>query len=89
MRDNWPVSCGELRQWIVEDRFVLGRPGWEQAGARFVAGVHPYELTKIRLLNGSHSPLGCLAYLLGYRMWPRRSSMRTLERSFTVTTWNR
>ncbi len=67
IRDNWPVFCEDFRQWIIEDRFALGRPEWERAGARFVADVHPYELMKIRLLNGSHSALGYLGYLLGYR----------------------
>jgi mannitol 2-dehydrogenase len=65
--DNWPVFCEDFRQWIIEDRFTLGRPEWERAGARFVPDVHPYELMKIRLLNGSHSALGYLAYLLDFR----------------------
>jgi len=67
LQDNWPVFCEDFRQWIVEDRFPFGRPEWDRAGARFVADVHPYELMKIRLLNGSHSALGYLGYLLGFR----------------------
>ena len=67
VRDNWPVFCEDFRQWVIEDRFATGRPPWEEAGAQFVPDVHPYELMKIRLLNGSHSALAYLAYLLGHR----------------------
>jgi fructuronate reductase len=67
IHDNWPVFCEDFRQWIIEDHFPAGRPEWDQAGARFVPNVHPYELMKIRLLNGSHSTLGYLGYLLGFR----------------------
>ena len=65
--DRWPVFCEDFVQWVIEDRFVSGRPEWERAGVQMVADVHPYELMKIRLLNGSHSALSYLGYLLGYR----------------------
>lgn len=52
--DAWPVTCESFRQWVIEDYFVLGRPPWEKAGAQMTPDVEPYELMKIRLLNGSH-----------------------------------
>lgn len=65
--DAWPVVCEDFRQWYVEESFADGRPDWDAAGAVFVPDVTPYELMKIRLLNGSHSALAYLSYLLGYR----------------------
>jgi fructuronate reductase len=61
--DAWPVSSEDFRQWVIEDRFPLGRPAWEQAGALLVDDVTPYELAKLRMLNGVHSTLAYLALL--------------------------
>ena len=65
--DAWPVTTEPFSQWVIEDRFPAGRPAWEQVGAELVADVHPYELMKLRLLNGSHSTLAYLGYLAGYQ----------------------
>ena len=64
--DAAPVITEPFSQWVIEDRFPLGRPDWGQAGAEFVANVAPYENMKLRLLNGSHSTLAYLGYLAGY-----------------------
>jgi mannitol 2-dehydrogenase len=58
--DGWPVVCEPFRQWVIEDRFVAGRPPWEDADALFTDRVHDWELYKLRMLNASHS---CIAYL--------------------------
>ena len=56
--DGWPVVAEEFTQWVVEDAFGgAGRPAWDDAGALFVPDVLPFELMKLRLLNGSHSAL--------------------------------
>jgi len=64
--DAAPVVTEPFTQWVIEDRFPLGRPDWALAGAEFVADVAPYENMKLRLLNGSHSTLAYLGYLAGY-----------------------
>ncbi len=64
--DNWPVFCEDFTQWVIEDRFVLGRPAWERVGAQFVPDVTPYEMMKLRLLNGSHLAVAALGRLAGY-----------------------
>ena len=33
--DAWPVVTEPFFQWVIEDRFPLGRPGWERAGVEF------------------------------------------------------
>ena len=53
-------------QWVIEDRFVQGRPAWEDVGAQFVDDVTPYEFMKLRLLNGSHLAVSGLGRLSGY-----------------------
>ena len=68
LEDNWPVVCEPFTQWVLEDKFSLGRPPVEDAGAQVVADVEPYELMKLRLLNASHQGLCYLGYLAGYRL---------------------
>lgn len=66
LRDAWPVVTEPFRQWVIEDAFAGSRPAWDIAGARFVSDVAPYELMKLRLLNGSHSTLAYLGCLAGH-----------------------
>lgn len=66
VEDAWPVMTEPFRQWVIEDHFADGRPDWTAGGARFVADVEPFELMKLRLLNGSHSTLAYLGYLAGH-----------------------
>jgi D-arabinitol 4-dehydrogenase len=53
--DACPVMAEAFRQWVIEERFIAGRPPLEQVGVTFVDDVHPYEDAKIRILNASHS----------------------------------
>jgi mannitol 2-dehydrogenase len=64
LEDNWPVFCEEFRQWVVEDRFPAGRPALDAVGVTFTADVAPYELMKIRILNGGHAAIAYPAGLL-------------------------
>ncbi|MEX0860361.1 MAG: mannitol dehydrogenase family protein [Cucumibacter sp.] len=64
IEDNWPVACETFRQWVVEDQFPAGRPALEKVGVTFVADVAPYELMKIRILNGGHAAIAYPAGLL-------------------------
>jgi fructuronate reductase len=66
LRDDLPVFGEPYRQWVLEDSFRGPRPYWEAGGASFVADVTPFELTKLRLLNGSHSALAYLGLAAGY-----------------------
>ncbi|MCK9813752.1 mannitol dehydrogenase family protein [Pseudomonas sp. MAFF 302046] len=65
--DAWPVVCEPFVQWVLEDKFVSGRPAWERVGVQFTDDVTPYEEMKIKLLNGSHLALTYLGFLKGYR----------------------
>jgi fructuronate reductase len=66
MDDAWPVVTEPFTQWVIEDRFPGGRPALETVGAELVADVRPFELMKLRMLNGSHSTIAYLGYLGGY-----------------------
>jgi fructuronate reductase len=65
--DAWPVVAERFSQWVVEDKFPLGRPAWEETGATLVGDVAPYAAMKLRLLNGSHSTIAYLGQLAGWR----------------------
>ena len=67
LEDAWPIMTEPFTQWVIEDDFVGGRPPFEDAGAEIVADVEPYELMKLRMLNGSHSSLAYLGYLAGHQ----------------------
>lgn len=66
VEDRGTVAAEPFREWVVEDRFAVDRPRWEQAGARLVADVAPYEAVKLRMLNASHSALAYLGALAGH-----------------------
>lgn len=55
--DAWPVYCEEFKQWVMEDKFTAGRPALEDVGVTFVDDVAPFELMKIRILNGGHATI--------------------------------
>lgn len=65
MQDNAPVFCEPYRQWVLEDNFVNGRPALEKVGVEFVDDVAPFELMKLRILNGGHASIAYPAALLG------------------------
>jgi mannitol 2-dehydrogenase len=64
IEDNWPVFCEAFKQWVVEDNFPAGRPALEKVGVEFVADVAPFELMKIRILNGGHATIAYPAALM-------------------------
>lgn len=64
--DVMPVFCEPFCEWILEDNFCNGRPPLEKIkGISFVPDVGPYELKKIRILNGGHASLCYPSALLG------------------------
>lgn len=65
--DPCGISCEPFIQWVIEDRFVAGRPAWETAGVQLVTDVRLWEEMKLRMLNGSHSFLAYLGYLSGFQ----------------------
>ncbi|EGA84293.1 hypothetical protein VL3_5136 [Saccharomyces cerevisiae VL3] len=71
VKDKCPVVCEPFIQWVLEDNFTDGRPEWEKVGVQVVSNVGPYELMKLRLLNGAHSEMGYLGYLAGYQIHSR------------------
>jgi fructuronate reductase len=60
------VKTEPFSQWVIEDHFAGPRPAWERVGAQMVDDVRPFELAKLRMLNGSHSTLAYLGLLRGH-----------------------
>jgi len=55
VEDESPVFAEDFIQWVLEDNFPQGRPALEEVGVEFVEDVTPWELMKIRILNGGHA----------------------------------
>lgn len=66
LRDEAPVVTEPFSDWILSGEFPAGRPRWEDAGARFVDDIEPWEVRKLWILNGGHSLLAYLGLLRGY-----------------------
>lgn len=64
--DSAPVATEAFSEWIIEDNFATTRPDWDKTGAQFVSDVAPFELRKLRLLNGAHSYLAYAGTLGGH-----------------------
>ncbi len=65
--DDATALMGEsFIQWVIEDRFIAGRPAWERVGVELVGSVDAYEEAKIRLLNATHSCIAWAGTLVGY-----------------------
>lgn len=65
--DDAPVYCEDFIQWVIEDKFIAGRPAWERVGVEFTDDVTAYENMKLSLLNASHTLLSYPSFLAGYR----------------------
>lgn len=65
--DEAATETEAFHQWVIEENFPLGRPDWACAGALFVSDVTPYELMKLRMLNGTHSMLAYAGYHAGLK----------------------
>ncbi|GAA3342108.1 mannitol dehydrogenase family protein [Curtobacterium pusillum] len=65
-QDASPVVTEPFHDWILSGAFPGGRPAWENAGARFVADIEPFERRKLWLLNGAHSLLAYHGQLRGH-----------------------
>ena len=65
--DAWPIMTEPFTQWVVEDHFSRRPAGLASVGVELVDNVEPFELMKLRMLNGSHSTLAYLGYLGGYQ----------------------
>jgi fructuronate reductase len=66
MRDEAAVMTEPFSQWVIAEGFAGSRPDWESAGATFVPDVTPYEIAKLRLLNGAHSALAYVGLARGH-----------------------
>ncbi len=65
LADEAAVVTEPFSQWVIEDRFAGPRPGWDAVGAELVGHVAPYEMAKLRMLNGAHSALAYLGLARG------------------------
>lgn len=67
LADACPVATEPFSQWVIEDRFAAGRPGFEKSGVTLSDDVAGWEQMKLRLLNAAHSVIAYLGMLAGWR----------------------
>ncbi|SDH14151.1 fructuronate reductase [Vibrio xiamenensis] len=70
LEDQGCVMTEPFLQWVIEDKFVDGRPQWEATSidnVQITENVAAFEEMKLRLLNGTHSAMAYLGYLAGYQ----------------------
>lgn len=65
-RDAAVVVGEPFRQWVIEERFAGRFPRWDRVGASFVDDVEPYEILKMRVLNGAQTTLCHLGVFAGH-----------------------
>ncbi len=63
--DHGVVRTEPFSQWVIEDKFATPRPAWDRVGVQIVNDVRPFEMMKLRLLNGTHSLLAYLGMFSG------------------------
>ncbi|GAA0553311.1 mannitol dehydrogenase family protein [Saccharopolyspora erythraea] len=63
--DRAPVVTEPFSEWLLAGDFPLGRPAWENSGARFVDDLAAYEQRKLWFLNGAHTLLAYAGPALG------------------------
>ncbi len=66
LRDEASVVTEPFTEWVLAGDFPNGRPDWQDAGARFVDDVGPFEQRKLWLLNGAHSLLAYAGLARGH-----------------------
>jgi fructuronate reductase len=79
--DAIAVPAEPFSMWVMEDSFAAGRPAWEYGGAVFTDDVEPFELMKLRLLNGTHSLIAYLGALDGRATIPDSVARPFIEQS--------
>lgn len=65
--DQAPVVTEAHSDWVLSGTFPAGRPRWEDAGARFVDDIEPWERRKLWMLNGAHTLLALVGTSRGHR----------------------
>jgi fructuronate reductase len=86
IRDAWPVLAEPFFQWVIEDRFPMGRPEWERGGVEFATEVAPHEAMKLRLLNGAHSTIAAMGRICGHATVAEAIG-NTVIRAFITAYW--
>jgi len=66
------LVAGEIyHSWIIEapqsllDEFPVNKPAWTPLNVKIVDDASPYRIVKVRLLNGAHTSMVPIGFLLG------------------------
>jgi fructuronate reductase len=88
LRDEALVVGEPFRMWVIEDPYGCDLPAWHKSGAMIVDDVVPFELMKMRVLNGIQTNVSALGLIEGltfmsdvmglerYRQFARRTMLK-------------
>jgi fructuronate reductase len=65
IRDEGLVVGEPFRMWVIEDKHKSALPAWGKTGAMIVDDVAPFELMKMRVLNGIQTNVSALGLIGG------------------------
>lgn len=68
INDDWPIMTETFFQWIIENDFAGEVPNFAIGHATVTRDIELFELTKLRMVNGAHMALGCVAGLAGHQL---------------------
>lgn len=65
--DDAALATEEFWDWVIEDCFAdpADADVLRSVGVKVVESVKPFEIAKLRMLNGSHSAMACMGAVLG------------------------
>jgi len=87
LEDQAMVKAEPFLQWVIEDRFSGERPDFESLGVQLASEIAPWEMAKLRLLNGAHSAIAYLGGLAGDQFVHEFVARDTVKR-FVEALWD-
>jgi fructuronate reductase len=77
---DFGLVVGEpFRMWVIEDTHHCAMPAWDKVGALIVDDVRPYEILKMRVLNGIQSNVCQLGLLSDLEFMSQVMALETFE----------
>ncbi|MET3898064.1 fructuronate reductase [Devosia sp. UYZn731] len=77
---DFGLVVGEpFRMWVIEDTHRCAMPAWDRVGALVVDDVRPYEILKMRVLNGIQSNVCQLGLLSDLQFMSEVMGSQTFE----------
>lgn len=78
------IQTEEFSQWVIEDKFACQFPDLCEVGVTITDNLEPYEVAKVRILNGGHTSLAYIGVLSGYNRFDEVMSNQAHRKHFRL-----